>query len=186
MKKIITFLILLPNLVLAQMTAINPDTVCYQTGGSVYSVPLTSGLIYNWTIVTPGVIVGGQGTNQIQVDWSAAAPGLMPVAVQVQAANVIGCISPVVTLDVFIFDLTPALSAVGDLCENGGCVQLIANPPGGTWSGSGVAVDQFCPIASGAGTFVVTYEVIYAGCSFVTAMSVNVLPIPMLLPIQHN
>jgi hypothetical protein len=186
MKKLLLLLALLPSLALAQMTTVNPDTVCYQTGGSVYSVQATAGLIYNWTVVAPGVITGGQGTNQIQVDWSAAAPGLISNAVQVQSVNAIGCLSPIVTLDVFIFDLTPVLSLIGDMCENGGSVQLIANPPGGTWSGTGVAVDQFCPTASGAGNFVITYEFIYAGCSFVNAMSVNVLPIPMLLPIQHN
>lgn len=186
MKKIITFLILLPSLTLAQLTTINPDTVCYQTGGSIYNVNPTAGLTYNWNVTAPGVITGGQGTNQIQVDWSAAAAGLINNAVTVQAANNIGCLSPLITLNVFIYNVSLLLTPLADMCETAACVNLQGNPNNGVWSGSGVTNNQFCPVTSGPGTFNLTYTYDNAGCSFVSVMQVDVLLQPNLLPIEHN
>ena len=177
---------LLPSLVLAQLTTINPDTVCYQTGGSIYEVPPAANISYIWAVTPPGVITGGQGTNQIQVDWSAATPGLIVNGVQVQAMNSIGCLSPVVTLDVFIYTVNMVLSPLSDMCETGVCVNLQGIPNGGFWSGVGVINGQFCPTTSGPGSFNLTYTYDNAGCTFIDIISVNVLPIPMLLPIEHN
>jgi hypothetical protein len=187
MKKILfALIVILPSLAWAQLSTVNPDTVCYQTGGSLYSVPASAGLIYNWTVAPPGIILGGQGTNQLQVDWSTASPGTIINAVQVQAVNQLGCLGPLVTLDVFIYAINPILTPIADMCENAACVNLNASPAGGTWSGTGVLANQFCPGASGAGTFTVTYEYSDAGCTVIGAMQVNVVPIPTLLPIQHN
>lgn len=188
MKKIITLLLLLPSLVMAQLTTINPDTVCYQTNGSVYQVDNTLGYTYNWTVTPPGVITSGPNTNQITVDWSGANPGLIINAVQVQATNSIGCTSPLVTLDVFIYNVDPVLTNLPDMCEGGNCVTLTGTPTGGIWSGPGVDAinNEFCPTNSGAGTFNLTYTYTNANCVFTEAMSVNVLPIPLLLPIEHN
>lgn len=188
MKKLLLLLTLLPSLVLAQFTTINPDTVCYQTNGSIYNVTPTAGLTYTWNVLAPGVITSGPGTNQITVDWSAAAPGLIVNAVQVQAANNIGCLSPLVTLDVFIYNVDPVLTNLPDMCEGGNCVTLTATPTGGIWTGPGVDAvnNEFCPTNSGPGTFNLTYIYTNAGCVFTEAMSVNVLPIPLLLPIEHN
>jgi hypothetical protein len=186
MKKLLLLLTLLPSLVLAQFTTINPDTVCYQTNGSIYNVTPTAGLTYTWNVLAPGVITNGQGTNQIEVDWSAAAPGLIVNAVQVQAANNIGCLSPVVTLNVFIYEVNIVLTPLPDMCETAACVNLQGNPSGGFWSGIGVVNNQFCPTTSGSGTFNLTYTYDNAGCTFISVMSVNVLPQPMLLPIEHN
>lgn len=187
MKKLLTFLfVIIPTLVWAQLTTINPDTVCYQLGGSIYEVTPTAGLIYTWTVTPPGIITGGQGTNQIQVDWSNANPGLIPGAVQVQASNNIGCLSPIVTLDVFIYNVTLNLTPVADMCEYANCVPLQATPAGGTWSGNGVVNSDFCPTTSGAGTFNLIYTYTDAGCVFTNIMQVDVLPQPLLLPIEHN
>lgn len=186
MKKIITLLLMLPSLVMAQLTTINPDTVCYQTGGSVYQVQATAGLSYNWTVAAPGVIIAGQGTNQIQVDWSAAAPGLIANGVQVQASNAAGCLSQIVSLDVFIYQVNIVITPVADLCQLGNCVNLASNVPGGVWSGTGVNGTQFCPANSGVGNFGVTYTYTNAGCTFDSTITVNVVAQPQLLPIQHN
>jgi len=169
---------------LAQMTTINPDTVCYQTGGSIYEVQNTVGLTYIWNTTTSGIITGGQGTNQITVDWSTSNPGLIVGGVQVQASNNIGCLSPVVTLDVFIYDVNPTLTLLPNMCEGGSCVPLNGIPAGGVWSGNGVILNEFCPINSGQ--FNLTYTYSNAGCTFVSVMLVDVLPQPMLLPIEHN
>jgi len=185
MKKLLTFLALLPSLAFAQLTTINPDTVCYQTGGSIYEVTATAGLTYIWNVTAPGVITGGQGTNQIQVDWSAVAPGLMTNAVQVQASNNIGCLSPVITLDVFIYDVNVTYVQIADICENSPCIPLVGFPNGGTWSGLGTTINnEFCP--PNLGLYNLTYTYTNAGCTFVNAMQINVLPLPMLLPIEHN
>ncbi len=81
MKKLLfSLMIMLSGIAFSQST-INPDTVCINTPGSTYSVPpLGAGFTYTWTISAPGVITAGQGTDNIVVDWSAAGPGLIPVA----------------------------------------------------------------------------------------------------------
>jgi len=188
MRKLLLFLTLLPSLVLAQFTTINPDTVCYQTNGSIYNVTQTLGLTYLWTVIPPGILVSGQNTNQIQVDWSGANPGLIINAIQVQAINSIGCVSPLVSLDVFIYNVDPTLISLVDMCESSNCVSLSAIPAGGTWSGPGVDAvnNEFCPTNSGPGTFNLTYTYTNAGCVFTEVTSVNVLPQPTLLPIEHN
>jgi hypothetical protein len=186
MKKLILLLLLtLPTLVFGQLTTLNPDTVCYQTGGSLYQVPATAGLSYNWTVAVPGVLVNGQGSNVIQVDWSGANPGLIANAIQVQATNAAGCLSPVVTLNVFIYQVVINITPIADLCELGNCVNLVSNVPGGVWSGTGVNGNQFCPANSGIGNFGVTYT--YTNCcTFNSTTTVNVVAQPQLLPIQHN
>lgn len=188
MKKLLALLILMPSLALAQFTTINPDTVCYQTNGSIYNVIQTPGLTYLWTVVPPGILVSGQNTNQIQVNWSGANPGLIINAIQVQAVNNIGCTSPIVSLDVFIYNVDPTLISLLDMCESSNCVSLTATPAGGSWSGTGVnTIDsEFCPTNSGPGTFNLTYTYTNAGCTFTEVTSVTVLPQPVLLPIEHN
>jgi hypothetical protein len=186
MKKLL-LLLLFSKTVMAQLTTVNPDTVCYSsTGVSIYEVPNTPGLTYNWTVVSPGVITSGPGTNQITVDWSTANPGLIPNAVQVQASNSVGCLSPLVTLDVFIYDVNPIVVTLNDMCEDAPCQNLIANPAGGTWSGTGVFGTTFCPVNSGAGSFNITYTYNNAGCTFTTIINVNVMQLPILSPIGHN
>lgn len=186
MKKLLLLLTLLPSLVFAQLTIINPDTVCYQTGGSIYEVQNTAGLTYIWNITAPGIITGGQGTNQIQVDWSNALTGLIPNGISVTATDVNGCQSLPVNLDVFIYNVNPVLTLLPNMCEGGNCVTLNGNPTGGVWSGIGVLGNEFCPTTSGSGSFNLTYTYNNAGCTFVSIMSVNVFPQPMLLPIEHN
>ena len=186
MKKLLLFLTLLPYLVFSQMTVTQPDTVCYQSGGSIYEVTPSPGLVYNWSVISPGVITGGQGTNQIQVDWSASTPGLIPAAVQVQAINTTGCLSPVMTLDVFIYNVNVTYIQLIDMCAGSPCVDLIGTPQGGIWTGMGVNANQFCPVNSGVGTFNLFYTYNNAGCVFVNAMQVEVVQLPVLLPIQHN
>lgn len=189
MKKFILLLLLtLPFFASAQLTTINPDTVCYQTNGSIYQVPsLGAGYTYNWTVAAPGVLTGGQGTNSITVNWSAAAPGLINNGISVVATNVsTGCQSSVVNLNVLILQIIPAIAPIGPFCSGDPCVVLSGNPAGGSWSGTGVVGNQFCPNTSGSGTFNITYTVTQGGCTFSTTTSVTVNAVPVLSPIQHN
>jgi hypothetical protein len=87
MKKLILLMLMgLPMLAAAQST-VTPDTVCYQTNGSTYSVTSDPGVTYNWSVAAPGVITSGQGTSSIGVNWSSANPGLIPNAVTVTVTN---------------------------------------------------------------------------------------------------
>jgi len=188
MKKIIiiSILIIFPFLGFSQFTTYNPDTVCYQTNGSIYSVANTTGLTYNWTILPPGVITSGQGTNQITVNWSGANPGLIPNAVSVFAVNAAGCQSATVNLNVFIHNIIVTTTPLSPLCETNPCVNLVGNPIGGTWTGVVTSGNQFCPGTSGPGQFNLTYTINSGGCTFTSVIVASVSSQPVLLPIQHN
>ena len=184
---IVSILLLFPILSFGQLTTINPDTVCYQTNGSIYQVTsLGSGYTYNWTVAAPGVITSGAGTNQIGVNWSAATPGLITNGVTVTASNVSGCTSSPVNLNVFILQVIPTITPIGPLCVNAGCVTLAGTPLGGTFSGPGVVGNQFCPTTAGVGTHTITYTITQNGCTFTTTTTVTVNPLPVLSPISHN
>ena len=185
-KLIILFLGILLSTIGFSQSTVNPDTVCYQTNGSFYSVPNTPGYTYVWTVVAPGVLIAGQGTNQITVDWSLAVPGLIPNAITVYATNQQGCQSPITTLDVFIFNITPVITPIGPYCNNAACVNLTGVPLGGTWSGLGIVNNQFCPQVSGVGSPTITYTINQGGCVFTTTVVVVVNPVPTISPIEHD
>lgn len=185
MKKLFTLLfVAIANLASAQFTTINPDTVCYQTNGSIYNVTNTAGYTYTWTVAAPGVITSGQGTNQIGVNWSNANPGLITNAVTVTASAPGGCQSASVTVNVFILQVNPVITAIGPFCAGAPCVNLSATPIGGIWSGTNVSNNQFCPTTSG--TYTITYTITQSGCTGTATTTVVVNPIPVLSPISHN
>jgi hypothetical protein len=181
MKKLIFLLIfMLPLLVMAQV-----DTVCYQSTSSVYQVPNVPGNTYTWNVVSPGVIVNGQGTNVITVNWGSANPGLITNAVSVFPTNQFGCVGPIVDVDVFVLNVIPTIAPIG-LCLDAGCVPLVGSPIGGTWSGNGVVGNQFCPSVAGVGTSTITYTYSLGGCVFTATTGAVVNPLPTISPIQFN
>jgi hypothetical protein len=185
MKKVLLFLtLLLSTITYGQFTTINPDTVCINTSGSIYNVINTPGYTYTWTVAAPGVITGGVGTNQINVNWSSASAGLITNAISVYATGPGGCQSVPVTLNVYILQINPTITPIGPLCVGSPCVNLVGSPVGGVFSGTGVVGNTFCPTTSG--TFTLTYTVTQNGCTFTTTTSVTVTPIPTLSPISHN
>jgi hypothetical protein len=187
MKNIILFLtILIPFFGFSQLTTVNPDTVCYQTSGSIYQVPNTPGYTYNWTVSSPGVLISGQGTNGIEVDWSNSNPGTIVNGITVTAVNSDGCESDPVTLDIFIYQVIPTIDVIGPFCEGSPCVTLIGSPAVGVFSGTGVIGNQFCSTTSGVGVHTITYTITLNGCTFSTTTTVTVNPTPVLSPIQHN
>jgi len=100
MKTLLTIvLVFLFSLTKAQ----NPDTVQYNaTNLSIYQVANTPGVVYTWTIAYPGIILSGQGTNTITVDWGLTNPGYIINAVSVFATNQSSCKSPISFLDIFV------------------------------------------------------------------------------------
>jgi len=193
MKRILLILMTMISTVsLSQLSTVNPDTVCYQsTTLSTYTIPSVGSGTYTWTVTSPGVITTGQGTNSISVNWSAAAPGLIPngVSVTYSSPPPANCPATPVNLNVLIYQVIPTITALGPFCESDPCVNLVGTPVGGTWSGTGVVGNQFCPdnVTNGTNaTSTVTYTVGSAGCTFTTSVVVPVYGTPTLSPIQHN
>jgi hypothetical protein len=193
MKRILLILMTMISTVsLSQLSTVNPDTVCYQsTALSTYTIPSVGSGTYTWTVTAPGVITAGQGTNSISVNWSAAAPGLIPngVSVTYSSPPPANCPATPVNLNVLIYQVIPTITALGPFCESDPCVTLVGTPVGGTWSGTGVVGNQFCPdnVTNGTNaTSTVTYTVGSAGCTFTTSVIIPVYGTPTLSPIQHN
>jgi hypothetical protein len=101
MKKIIIILSLsLISLASYSQNLPCPDFICEaDINLTAYSVPATVGSTYAWSI-TGGNIAAGQGTNTIQVDWSATIPG--NYSVEVIETDINGCIGVIVLCDVII------------------------------------------------------------------------------------
>jgi len=186
MKKLLFLLLtLIPTFTFAQFTT-NPDTVCYPVvSNSTYQVANTPGYTYTWTVLAPGQITSGQGTNQITVDWSSANPGSIVNAVSVYATSN-NCQSLPVNLNVFIYQVIPIINTIGPFCISDPCVNLVGTPVGGVFSGIGVQNGQFCPGVAGSGNQTVTYTYQSGGCTFTTTSNVVVNPTPVLSPIQHD
>lgn len=166
-------------------STVNPDTVCYQSTGSIYTVTNDPNNTYTWTVSSPGVLVGGQGTNSITVNWNGANPGTIPNAISVFPTNQFGCVGPTVTLDVFVLGIVPVVTPL-EMCFNEPCMTLSATPAGGTWSGVGVSGNLFCSNTSGVGTFNPLYTITVGGCTFTATGVVTVNPLPTITPISHN
>jgi hypothetical protein len=184
MKKIVLLILMfLPVFSMAQLSTVNPDSVCLgSTTPSTYEVTNTVGYTYTWT--ANGNILTGQGTNQITVDWSTAPAGLITNGVSVFATSSDGCVSPTVFLDVLIYNIAPTIVSM-EFCEGEPCEPLVGTPAGGVWSGPNVVNGTFCPTT--AGTSSVTYTVTVVGCAFsTTATNFVVNPTPVLLNISHD
>jgi len=185
MKKLFLLLCLMfTGYTFSQLTTTNPDTVCYQsTTPSTYQVPSIGTGTYTWTIPSCAILISGQGTNSIQVNWSACPAGLINNAISVSYASPSGCSATPVTLSVLIYQITPTITPVGPFCAGDPCVTLTATPAGGAFSGTGVTGNQFCP---GTSNSVITYTYTQGGCTFTTVTGAQVNPTPTLSPIQHN
>ena len=177
---------------LSQLTTVEPDTVCYQTTTlSNYQVFNIGSGTYTWTVPSCATLVSGQGSNSIQVNWSACPVGLITdgISVTYTSPAPANCPANPVNLDVLIFQAIPTITQIGPFCESDPCVTLNGTPLGGTWSGIGVVGNQFCPdnVTNGTNaTSTITYTVGVAGCTFSTSVVVPVYGTPTLTPIQHD
>lgn len=183
MKQFLSVLLLLTLSFLAK--AQTTDTVCYRSNSATYQVVNIPGNTYTWTVAAPGIITGGQGTNQITVNWGSANPGLITNAVSVFPTNQFGCVGPTVLVNVFVLNIVPTVTPVV-LCADAGCVPLIGSPIGGIWSGPGVNGNQFCSNLVTPGTTTLTYTYTLAGCTFTGTGTATVNPLPTISPIQHD
>ncbi len=159
------------------------DTVCLGDNAAVYSVPAQPGYTYTWNSL--GTITSGQGTNTVTIDWSASSAGLVSGAVQVVAANQLGCTSASIAVDVFILNVVPSINSIGPFCVYDADVILVASPAGGTFSGLGVSGGTFDP-TSAVGTNTLTYTYTQSNCLFTSYSTVTVYPQPEILAISPN
>ena len=184
-------MMMISGISLSQST-VNPDTVCYQSATpSTYTIPSVGSGTYTWTITSPGVITTGQGTNSISVDWSTASPGLITNGVSVTYTTPApsSCPADPITLNVLIYQVVPTITTTGPFCETDPCLTLVGSPSGGSWSGTGVTGNQFCPdnVANGSNAIAnVTYTITAGGCTFSNNGTIPVYGKPTLSPIQHN
>ena len=129
-------------------TGSNP--VCAPGAGS-YSVVSEPGITYSWTVSGNGTIAGGQGTNQISVNWTSAGTA----DVCVTAANDCGISAPgcfSVTVEAGPED--PVISGDNPVCPNGtGSYSVPADPNinNYTW-----AVPAGAAVTAGQGTNSIT------------------------------
>jgi gliding motility-associated-like protein len=162
------------------------DTVCFGSTNELYSIPdLGAGFTYNWT--TNGTITSGQGTSSITIDWSNTPSGFINNAVSVQATSPNGCLSQVEDFNLTIFRVLPTITQVGPLCVYDNCVTLTPTPPNGTFIGSGINGNDFCPDNANIGSNVIIYEYVQSGCLFDTTITIDVNGRPQLGLINpHN
>ncbi len=74
-------------------------------------------------------------------------------------------------------------------CRADACATLTGTPVGGTFSGSGISGNTFCPSAAALGNSVITYSYTdpQTGCSNTAAFTVNVKDVPVLdLSVSSN
>ena len=163
-------------------TIAGPDTIC-ENSSAVYSVPNTSGSVYNWSIAG-GTIDAGQGSNAVTVTWLTPPGGTITVT----QTDTNGCTGPAAVMNVVI-NPAPNLSGINGtnlVCENDTGQIYDVNPPtpgsyylwsvtGGTItspndSTSSITVDW----GSAPGGTVGVTEVNAYGCSGVIAISVSI------------
>ena len=172
------------------LVTINPitgsDTVCFNSTGNLYNVSsVFPNLNYVWTN-TMGNISSGQGTNQINLDVTGVNGGLYTNTLSVIGVNQVGCQSQPQTFSIVVLNILPVITPVGPFCEYDNCINLIATPPNGSFSGSNVIGDQYCPSNGYIGLDEVTYTYIQSGCLFDTSIFVQTYSRPSIIPVTNG
>jgi len=153
------------------------DTICYQSNSEFYSVPQQAGYQYLWSSI--GTINNGQGTNNIDINWSTIGSGFIPGGVQVTGYDVNNCPSSPISVDLNIFNVLPLIEPIGPFCSYDEFVTLQATPIGGVFSGDGVLGNDFYP-GNAIGNDTITYVYTQSGCMFDTTTTTIVYPQPIL------
>ena len=163
----------------------NPSaiTICQSTTNDVFSVdpdPMVDS--YTWTVPAGAVIVSGQGTPSIIVNWNGASAGIGQVCVK--TVNV--CSESVnVCFDVNIRAVPAAASLITPACTNADLELLASGGTSYTWSGpngftsTNQAPVLYNPTAALDGTYTVTVTDT-EGCSAITSVAVSVKTAPTI------
>jgi gliding motility-associated-like protein len=144
-----------------------PDTTC--TGSEVmYSVNGDETSIYDWHITGGGLVTTDQ-TSSCEIIWGNI-PGTYTITVQETTER--GCVGDIKTCDVEViipditFDETEYT-----ICLNGS-LDMIASPPGGSWSSEFMNLNTF--IGTKPGTYNPQYTKNIHGCDISESVKVKV------------
>lgn len=135
-------------------TMTGPAYVC--AGAEAFTYSTQQGMLnYSWSITPPGIILSGQGTNSVQVQWPIPGDG----TVRVNFENPNGCVSPE-PASIHVSAATPPgpagpVSGPSPLCTGDSLAVFSIQPVPGA-SSYVWAVPAGCSIHSGNGTNAIT------------------------------
>jgi gliding motility-associated-like protein len=144
-----------------------PDTTC--TGSEVmYSVNGDETSIYDWHITGGGLVTTDQ-TSSCEIIWGNI-PGTYIITVQETTER--GCVGDIKTCDVEVIipDITFDTNEY-TICLNGS-LDMIASPPGGSWSSEFMNLNTF--IGTKPGTYYPSYIKNIHGCDISESVKVKV------------
>ncbi len=161
------------------------DNSCSQGSASIYTVPtpvatpltLTSTSNYQWSANPAATIANPSGT---------LTPSVFPVPTEdtwfyLTSTNSLGCVHKDSAFFDYYPDPAPVITPAGPFCTDAAAVNLVANNPGGTWSGTGItnpATGTFNPATAGTGTHAISYITpLPCGDTATTSITVNPLPV---------
>ena len=170
-----------------------PDSVCENESGQVYATAQNAGSDYLWTI-SGGMIVSGQNTHSIVVDWGTAGTGTLELTETIQATTCQNTDNYAVVIHPLP---VPVIAGPDTVCENeSGQVYTTQanaghsyqwNVTGGTLvSGQGTASITVDWGLAGMGTVDLTETIDASNCSASASFSVtiNILPAPQITGID--
>lgn len=155
-------------------------TVCSGATVSAATITVNPGTAsFGWTNNQTAVGLGANGAGSVP-SFTATNAGASPITATVSYAAMNGtCPSANQSYTITINPNPNAMiAAVNPLCSNSSSVNLVATPPGGTFSGTGMTANIFDP-AVGAGSYTITYLVTDANnCTgtATTTITVNAEP----------
>lgn len=142
-------------------TQVCPDLVCINTQNEDYFVINTPGSNYNWSLSGGGVIVAGQGSSTIFINWGNVVGSYILQVIETTSS---GCIGQPVTCQIDVVDgPNVSINPIAPICDTDPIINLVGNPLGGVFSGIGVVGNTFDP-SSGNQTITYTYNDVN-GCS---------------------
>lgn len=156
------------------------DTICVGSNSETFSVTANPNLQYIWS--SPGSIISGQGTNQVQIDFSQNSNQVITEVIPVSN----GCQGTPVQIISTILDINPIINQIGPFCIYQNCQQLSASPVGGQFSGVGVNSNTFCPQQTTLSTNIVSYTYTLSGCQFTSTSTIVVTPEPTIIEVTPD
>lgn len=131
------------------------------------------------TATPAGGTWSGTGVNAGSFDPAAAGAGVHPITYSFSDAN--GCTNTCTTS--ITVNPLPVMDCgtYGPYCVNAGLAVLAGSPAGGTWSGPGVAGNNFDPSSAGVGLHALTYQYTDVnGCANTCGTTITVSPLPVV------
>lgn len=152
-------------------------------GDNVPAVNFTgtpAGVTFDWTNNNTGIGLAANGSGNIATYVGNNATGSPITGTITVTPSAGGCTGTPETFDITINPLpSPTITPIADLCENAAAVNMVGNPAGGSFSGTGVSGTSFDPATAGVGTHTVTYDYTDGnGCQNSTTTDIDVLLIP--------